>query len=51
MNKTYSSFLRGLALAMGVALIVLAIISNLDVRIGFILTGVGLLALAMDRFV
>ena len=49
MNKTFSLILRGLALAMGVALIVLAILGNLDVKNGFILTGVGLFALAVDR--
>ncbi len=49
-GKTVSLVLRALALAMGVAVIVLHILSAADERTMILLLGIGLLALAVTAF-
>jgi hypothetical protein len=47
MNKTLSIILKGIAVAMGIAVVVLNILGNLATNTGFSLLGIGLAVLAI----
>ena len=50
MNKNFGLLLKGLALAMGLALIVMAILGSASSRTGGLLAGIGIFAIALESF-
>jgi len=48
MNKVMNIVFKGIAVAMGIAVVVMSILGTLDASNGIMLLGVGLTALAID---
>ena len=50
MSRTYGMILRILALAIGIALIIIPISGSISNKTGFILAGIGIFAIAFESF-
>lgn len=50
MNKIYGLLLKGVALAMGFALIITEMYGAIYSRVGFTMAGIGIFAIALESF-
>lgn len=50
MNKTLGMLLKGISLAMGIALIIVSILGTVSSNTGFAIVGVGIFAIALESF-